>query len=234
MACTTKALTRFATNIIIYCDNKTAIDILLGKIPKTSKKEVYKIWKIQSEWEKRDRLAHIAAGGIFGIWIQVHCGNLGNEEADSLARAGAQIANQTSITDNPSHLAVKKSVQIAYQTLIAEWWEKHAPTRYKTLRIKVANAWSCPTELSLSRLALGKLIASRTGHGDFKASHEHFRHVDFQNCECGEDKAPDNFFFCRKTRGLTKKQVGNRRGEEAIRWLLGTTEGAIAFGRIFK
>lgn len=234
LACTTKALTKFATNIIVYCDNKSAIDILLGKTPKTSKKEAFKIWKIQSEWIQRDRLPHIATGGIFGKWIQGHSGNLGNEEADSLAKAGAQVAGQMQITDNPSHLAVKKSAQQAYQTLIEEWWDKHAPTRYKTLGIKVVNDRRRPTELSLPRLTLGLLIASRTGHGDFKAYHERFQHLDFEACDCGEDKTPDHFFFCRKTRSMARKQVGNRREEEAIRWLLGTTVGAMAFGRIVK
>lgn len=45
-----KAMTNFVTNLIIYCDNKTVIDIFVGKISTLSRMEVYKIRKIQSEW----------------------------------------------------------------------------------------------------------------------------------------------------------------------------------------
>ncbi|POS84676.1 hypothetical protein EPUL_004472 [Erysiphe pulchra] len=108
MTCLSKAMTNFVSNIIIYCDNKTVIDILEGIIYKTSRKEVYKIRKIQAEWTQRVRLAHIAIGDVFRQTIPGHSRNNGNEEADSLAKAGAQRASQTQMTDNSSHLAVKK------------------------------------------------------------------------------------------------------------------------------
>lgn len=234
LTCLSKAMTKFATNIIIYCDNKTVTDILGGKISRTSRKEVCKIRKIQSDWAQRERLAHVATGKVFGKFIPGHSGNKGNEEADSLAKAGAQRASQTQITDNPSHLALKKWVRHVNQELIEEWWEKHAPTRYKTLGIKATGPGVCPTELSLPRPILSLLLASRTGHGDFKTYHERFKHVNIEQCECGEDKAPEHFFFCRKTRRLARKLAGKRRGQEATRWLLGSAEGAVAFGRIIK
>lgn len=62
-------------------------------------------------------------GGIFGKQIKGHSDNAVNEEADSVARIGAQTASQMPITDNPSHLAIKKSVLQAYQLLIAESWD---------------------------------------------------------------------------------------------------------------
>ncbi|POS81786.1 hypothetical protein EPUL_006055, partial [Erysiphe pulchra] len=89
MRCISKAMTKFTTNIIIYCDNKTVIDILGGKIPETSRKDVYKISQIQAEWTQRVRLAHVATGDVFGQFIPGHRGKNGNDYADSLAKAGA-------------------------------------------------------------------------------------------------------------------------------------------------
>lgn len=40
-----------------------------------------------------------------------------------MAGVGAQNADHIQITDNPSHLVIKKSDQLAYQTLVAKWWE---------------------------------------------------------------------------------------------------------------
>ncbi|POS87217.1 hypothetical protein EPUL_002405 [Erysiphe pulchra] len=216
MTCISKAMTKFATNFIIYSNNKTVLDILGGKIPKTSRKEIYKIRKIQAEWAQRVRLAHVATGDVFGQFIPGHSGH------------------NTQIKDNPSHLAVEKWVHQVNQELIEEWWEKHVPTRYKTLGIKATSSRVCPTELSLPRPILGLLLASRTGHGDFKTYHERFKHVNFEKCECGEDKALEHFFFYRKTRRLARKLVGKRRGQEAMRLLLRLAEGAAAFGRFMK
>jgi hypothetical protein len=60
---------------------------------------------------------------------------------------------------------------------------------------------SCPEELSLPRTVLHRLLALRTGHGDFTAYHRRFNH-DENDCEmqcphCGMDKTPEHLVFCR-------------------------------------
>ena len=53
--------------------------------------------------------------------------------------------------------------------------------------------------LTLQRQVLGRILASRTLHGDFADYHERFRHANAENrCSCGKRKSPLHFFFCRK------------------------------------
>ena len=54
------------------------------------------------------------------------------------------------------------------------WWEKEAPARYKELGIRLASG--CPPELELARATLHRLLAARSGHGDFADYHERFEH----------------------------------------------------------
>ena len=89
-------------------------------------------------------------------------------------------------------------------------------------------------ELRLPRAILGSLLAARTGHGDFKAYHEIFHHEKIENCICGATKTPVHFFFCRKTRDKARREIGKRRPQSGIDWLLGSAEGAAAFGRILE
>ena len=52
------------------------------------------------------------------------------------------------------------------------------------------------------RATLHRILAARSGHGDFAAYHERFGHTDSNNhCKCGERKTPTHVFFCRKLRG---------------------------------
>lgn len=56
-----------------------------------------------------------------------------------------------------------------------------------------------PPELALPRRLLHKLIAARTGHGDFAAYHRRFHHSDANlECTCGLETSPTHFIRCRQ------------------------------------
>jgi hypothetical protein len=46
---------------------------------------------------------------------------------------------------------------------------------------------------------LHRLLAARSGHGDFVECHRRFGHVDASmTCSCGCQKPPAHIFYCRK------------------------------------
>ena len=86
-----------------------------------------------------------------------------------------------------------------------------------------------PRELTLPRRHLARLLAARSGHGDFSKYHERFKHEDAElRCRCGARKAPTHFLFCRYARrkDLLEMYKSQRLSKEDI---LTTPEGALAF-----
>lgn len=233
-ACHQQASTKFANNLIVYTDNKTAAEIVNGKRTLTSRKEAAEISMYKRSWNSREKLPHVKAGNISGKWVPSHSGIAANEEADRLAKTGAESGVSTYPHDSPSYAAVKQQVYATRKKILTEWWQKQSPTRYRELGITMSAPGKCPAELHLSRKTVHFLISARTRHGDFKEYHQRFQHENYNSCSCGADKKPEHFFFCRETRSLVKKQVGKRKQNEAITWLLGTSEGAKALDKVFK
>lgn len=55
-----------------------------------------------------------------------------------------------------------------------------------------------PPELTLPRWAYHRLVAARTGHGDFSDYHERFKHLNNNDkCVCGRERRPWHFAECR-------------------------------------
>ena len=85
--------------------------------------------------------------------------------------------------------------------VIATWWATVEPKlsgRYRK--------WALPyevkplKELDLPRSTLHRLLAIRTGHGDFDWYHTKFKHDDVVlNCSCGKKKTLDHLVHCRRT-----------------------------------
>lgn len=52
---------------------------------------------------------------------------------------------------------------------------------------------------SLTRPELARLLASRTGHGDFEKYHERFEHEDYNpKCSCRKTETPAHILYYRK------------------------------------
>ncbi|EEQ83794.2 uncharacterized protein BDCG_00599 [Blastomyces dermatitidis ER-3] len=80
-----------------------------------------------------------------------------------------------------------------------EYWAQNMPKRYADLEILFEGCDGADSDTGLSsierkllRFTLGKLYASRTGHGDFKDYHLRCNHEDAEcHCQCSSPKSPD-------------------------------------------
>ena len=90
------------------------------------------------------------------------------------------------------------------QQLVEKWCSDVCPPRYQDLDLKMRRRK--PPELTLSRRLLHRLIAARTGHGDFAAYHRRLKHVDAElECVCGQETTPTHFITCRIYANLVRK-----------------------------
>ena len=78
--------------------------------------------------------------------------------------------------------------------------------------------------LRLPRKLLHKLLAVRTGHGDFAAYHRRFDRPDaLLLCQCSQDKSPTHFLRCRAS------SAARANSHRAISSLIETNLGPRAF-----
>jgi hypothetical protein len=100
---------------------------------------------------------------------------------------------------------VKRAIKIELQAFKDTQWDTlktGLAVRYRQWGLEYNIA--CLRELEvLGRATLHKLLALRTGHGDFTSYHIKYNH-DPLECEmhcrhCGMDKSPEHLVFCRKS-----------------------------------
>ena len=210
----------FSDNLIICLDNLEVARSLMARTTSSSQGTFTTFAEVASRWSQRVRWLNFGPGRVIIRWVPGHAGIRGNEAADQEARAAAEDAARMP-KEGPGTLAwtkrcAKENAVAAFQA----YWEKNTPQRYKDLGIKPA---AKPPELRLRRFALGKLLASRSGHGDFAAYHKRFAHTDAQtSCQCGREKTPEHFYFCRLGRRATRGHWGTL----GIREVLSTPGGA--------
>ncbi|KAI0991345.1 hypothetical protein K3495_g16842, partial [Podosphaera aphanis] len=139
------------------------------------------------------------------IWVPGHSKISGNEEADAEARAALQKLPPRHT--QPGHITLayfRRLMHQRRQSLIDDWWSSVYPARYRDLDLQMRRRK--PPELNLPRRLLHKLIAARTGHGDFAAYHRRFNHINANlNCVCGQETSPTHFIRCRRFANQVRK-----------------------------
>ena len=218
-----------AENIYICLDNlEVALRLLHLDPPETSQDIFLEFRRLAEQWPSRYTLPHIADGSVQIRWCPGHQSIAGNEEADKAAKQASLSPHDPHNPISRSSLSsLRRTARQLARDATREYWGSAAPQRYQDLHIPWL--FGIPKELYIQRRLLGPLLASRTGHGDFKQYHERFKHEDASlNCSCGKPKTPEHFFFCTKGR---RKSRALLRGPPRLRIpeLLGTPKGAAEF-----
>ncbi len=220
-------MARFATNVTVCLDNEeAAIRLHTGLATRTSAPEILTFNKLKASWPLRPLATPGKHGTVEVRWVPGHQSIHGNEAADRLANAGCSLP--------PCRTAVSYSAALTlaedrFHKALQDYWAANAPTRYKDMGIKTGR--TMPKELNLPRSTLGRLLAARSGHGDFQDYHVRFNHEDaVLHCSCGEAKSPDHFYYCRAGQSRARLRAPGRQGtQRAIRWLLSSSAGAARF-----
>lgn len=154
-------------------------------------------------------------------WVPGHSNVRGNEEADAEARIALRDLPERN--SQPTYITLsflRRLMQQRRQELVEKWWSDVCPPRYQDLDLKMRRRK--PPELKLSRRLLHRLIAARTGHGDFAAYHRRLKHIDANlECVCGQETTPTHFIRCRRHANQMRKLRNGLTLDDFRRQLLG-------------
>lgn len=215
---------RFANDLWILLDNYSVVSGLTrNTTPKSSQVIFAEITEAVKLWKSRKRLPHTRTGMVRIHWIPGHSGIKGNEIADREAKKATSTLNPV-LDCKRSFASLEQWHKTKSNQVRETWWKEHAPKTY--IQLEINDAPPIPKELLLRRKALGKIIAARTGHGDFAAYHNRFGHMNAKiHCQCGSLKTPTHFFYCRKVRRRSRYRPPGSINS-LLPNLLGTPEGA--------
>ena len=218
---------RLASDLWICLDNLEVAVRLLSRPDSGSSQAIFHRFAKKAQlWRERARLPHTLPGDVRVRWVPAHVGIAGNEAADAAAKAGALLPPPTNVKHTLASLGTWTKNLLRQDVNV--FWTASAPERYRALGITFYLA--PPKELTLPRSVLGRLLAARSGHGDFAAYHERFGHEDaVLLCRCGSRKDPKHFFFCRVAKRRARFSPG--RPETVLDEVLGTFHGACSLSK---
>ncbi|KAK5994259.1 putative RNA-directed DNA polymerase from transposon BS-like protein [Cladobotryum mycophilum] len=179
--------------ITVCIDSTAALTSLMGTPSDSSQAEALAFQELATELRASLR------------WCPGHMGIPGNEMADEQAKLGASLPNNNNtITLAAARRIARRKPLTAFQ----QWWKKEAPASYQRLQLQVTLRE--PPELSLTRNNLHRLIAARSGHGDFADyyTHKYPGSTATRTCSCGRNKTLDHIFYCRKVNPKHRIKLG--------------------------
>ncbi|KAJ5385666.1 hypothetical protein N7509_008207 [Penicillium cosmopolitanum] len=225
----------YSAGLVIFLDNLAVASLLADGRPALHRRKLTNLFqKLTTQWKSAPYILSTPRTPVEVRWMPGHSGIAGNETADELAKRGAAL-DGSYIPPSLSYLMREAKQHTRAATCTA--YTRDAPQAYQDLNIQPYTKNSRAREHRLPRGVLGRLLAVRTGHGDFQAYHERFYHRDsLTTCSCGKPKSPVHFFFCPPARKRWKDRwKGPKVSPSAmIDWILSTAAGAEEFGRFVQ
>lgn len=170
-------------SLILCVDNYSIVTRLTKLCPKigTSQLEIDQARKLLGNW----------TGPVKVTWVPGHHDILGNESADALAKQGANNDQSQTLLVAPQSMslaAAHRWRRTSLATNFKNWWNQQSIPQHMKTRLEPAVPWKTTWLRNLKRTALGRVLAARSAHGDFKAYHDRFRHED-ANVLCSQCSA---------------------------------------------
>lgn len=140
-------------------------------------------------------------GGVQLRWVPGHTNVRGNEKADELAKSAAAdtggSANEHMTTANANRWR-KAKLEEDFQN----WWKSNCrPQKAIEKDMEYPKPWSATTKTyqGLNRTHVGRVLAARSGHGDFSAYHTRFTHENAALLcgRCSKEKTELHPWTCR-------------------------------------
>ena len=192
----------FAKNLWACLDNEGVVNSIHRGPLLTSQGHLRKARAMLDGWKTRPlpptavAAAEVvrASSSARVLWVPGHSGIAGNERADALAAIGASDAPPPGSPASLAGAARWARDRLMQET--AEWWRKQKQRAHVLLPPATPKV---PEELGIPRRHLARLLAERSGHGNYAAYHDRFGHHGApRECpfECGLDTAPGHFLEC--------------------------------------
>lgn len=177
-----------APAVYSYIDSTSVIWGIYGNTPTSSQREFLRFRHNQGKMT--DIRTEVR-------WSPGHVGIKGNERADQLAGELTDVepwveAKEDGLTATVSWRRSEYSAK--KRRLLDSWWAASRPFKYQRWGITAPRR---PPELALPRPTLHRLIAERSGHGDFVEYHDRFGHPKPNlRCRCGMPRRAGHIARC--------------------------------------
>ncbi|KAL7917839.1 hypothetical protein ACQKWADRAFT_331565 [Trichoderma austrokoningii] len=166
--------------VVAFLDNQAVIHSERRGRSGSSYAELEEIWDLK-----------LYGGVRIGVrWVQGHAGIPGNEKEDQEAGIGTTKDSTVSL---PTAAYMRRVNRRERKKLFEDYWQKRKPEGYKDLELNTAGI---PEELKLPRPTLHRLLAERTGHGDYGKYHERFHHNKEPKCAWGRAREARHILRC--------------------------------------
>jgi hypothetical protein len=164
-------------------------------------------------------------GGTARIrWVPGHANIAGNDHADRLA--GWAASNLEPSNSKVSVAGGRRWARQQLRSSFSSWWL--TTKQHGTIPLPPPTLEPPP---NVPRSALARVLAARSGHGDFASYHERFNHTSAElHCRCGARKTPLHFSSCRKAPQRHRLRFFKGRAM-TLEDLLTTTQGTICMAK---
>ena len=182
---------RFSSDLWLCLDNLEVATRLLSLLTGSSQAVFSSFCFLATAWPLRERLPHTHPGALRVRWVPGHIDVPGNVAVDAAAKEGASL--QPPPHTEYSYASLKRRAKASANSAASTLWLAVCPQTYRDLGIPTAPR--LPDELRLPCPLLGRILAARSGHGDFADYHERFKHDNAHLlCRCGAPKPLSNSY----------------------------------------